>query len=249
MTRISETELILPALFLLAQTEDGLSTTQLRTELKTLLRPAGEDLAILAGRSDTKFDQKVRNLRAHHTLADRGLAREIVTRPGISTQFIITDKGRQFVRRYRDELDALLSFSLDYIVDHLSWLASEEPLVILDERTVTEGELRTRTQEYRTRSRDLRRTAIEHYSKNGRITCKSCQFEFASAYPGLGDGYIQIHHLKPVSYMRGEELDMTDALDNVCPLCANCHQMVHRDTPPMSIDDLQSYLRVRYIYS
>lgn len=244
MTRISETELILPTLFLLKQSKSGLSVTQLKPKLKSLLNPSEDDLTILKDRADTRFDQIVRNLVSHKPLSKRGLAVEV----GSPTVFTITDKGKRFLSRHKNDLNVLLHFPLDDISDELSSLADDKPLVVIDERTVMEGELRTRTQEYRTRSRDLRRTAIEHYSKNGRISCKSCQFEFASAYPGLGDGYIQIHHLKPVSYMRGEELDMANALDNVCPLCANCHQMVHRNTPPMSIDELRSYLRVSYTY-
>lgn len=245
MTQISETDLILPTLFLLKHSESGLSVTQLKPKLKSLLNPSEEDLTILKNRADTRFDQIVRNLVSHKALSRRGLAVEV----GSPTVLTITDKGKKFLNRYKDDLNILLHFPLSDISSELSSLAENKPLVLLDERTVIEGELRTRTQIYRTRSHDLRRAAIEHYSENGRIACKSCKFEFASAYPSLGDGYIQIHHIKPVSYMRGEELDMTNALANVCPLCANCHQMVHRRKPFLSIPDLQSYLRVSYIYT
>ena len=245
MTRISETDLILPTLFLLKHSKSGLSTTQLNPMLRDLLHPSREDLAILKDRKDTRFDQIVRNLVSHKALSRRGLALE----DGLPTVLTITDQGRRFLNRYKDDLNTLLIFPLDDISNELSSLARNEPRVVLDERTVIEGELRIRTQEYRTRSRYLRDAAIEHYSVNGHIVCQSCEFEFAAAYPGVGDGYIQIHHLKPVSYMKGEEIDMAHALNNVCPLCANCHQMVHRNTPPLSIADLQSHLRVSYTYA
>ena len=245
MTRISETDLILPTLFLLKHSRSGLSTTQLNPKLRDLLHPSGEDLAILKDRNDTRFDQIVRNLVSHKALSRRGLALE----DGSPTVLTITDQGRRFLNRYKDDLNILFNFSLDDISNELSSLARNEPRVVLDERTVIEGKLRVRTQEYRTRSRYLRDAAIEHYSISGHIMCKSCEFEFAAAYPGVGDGYIQIHHIKPVSYMRGEEIDMDQALANVCPLCANCHQMVHRSTPPLSIVDLQSHLRVSYTYT
>jgi 5-methylcytosine-specific restriction enzyme A len=38
------------------------------------------------------------------------------------------------------------------------------------------------------------------------------------------DGYIQIHHIKPLSKNEGEVDPGTDLV----PLCANCHAMAHR---------------------
>jgi hypothetical protein len=54
MTRISESELILPVLYLLSVNGD-MSTSELITSLRNLLHPSGEDLEILKGRRDDKF--------------------------------------------------------------------------------------------------------------------------------------------------------------------------------------------------
>ena len=78
--------------------------------------------------------------------------------------------------------------------------------------------------------------------------CDACEFEFAMAYPDFGKGYIQIHHLKPVSFLTGEKLNIDQAILNVRPLCANCHQMVHTDNPPIRIDQLKARIRVSYTY-
>lgn len=219
-----------------------MSTTQLIQALTALLNPSGEDMEILAGRSDTRFSQKVRNLKSHHTLSKRGLATDI------PRGFAITDKGRELVEQHRATLEVLFNFRFDDAAAELGQLADGTPVIVLDERTVTEGELRSRTAEYRKRSCELRNAAIETYTMQGRILCAVCNFEYAAAYPSLGDGYIQIHHLKPVSFMRGEQLSMAEALENVRPLCANCHQMAHRRQPPLPIDELRSILRVTYSY-
>ena len=249
MTLISESELVLPTLFLLYNAEDGLNTSQLIDKLTNMLRPSGDDLTILAGRNDTKFSQKVRNLRSHKTLSSRGLATEKVVRRGAPTLFRITDTGRQMYERHALDLEVLLGFPLTDSSDGLKRLVGNQKVVFLSEQIIREGELRTYTVEYRTRSRELRQAAIETYSRNGRIACAACQFEFGSAYPHIGKGYIQIHHLKPISFMHGEPLNLSAALRNVKPLCANCHQMVHTRTPPISIADLQSTLKVSYYYS
>lgn len=246
MTRISEAELILPTLFLLVQFENGMTTKELIKNLTELLQPSGEDVEILSSRSDTKFSQKVRNLTSHKTLSKKGLAVEPTVRGG---RMKITSKGKALVDRHRADLSTLLEFSFDDSAAELRQLTREQPVVVLDERTVTEGEMRFRTAEYRTRSRELRKAALDYYAANGRLICEVCEFDFASAYPSVGEGYIQLHHLRPVAFLEGEPLRMEDAIANVRLLCANCHQMVHREHPPIPIDILRSKLRVAYVYS
>ncbi len=245
MTSYSESELVLPTLSLLFHTEEGLNTTQLIAELENLLHPSGDDMVILIGRNDNKFTQKVRNLTSHKTLTSRGLATKETEH---NKPFRITDEGKKLYQRHARELDTLVRFPLTDSKKELQKLARGQDMEVLDEQIVHEGELRTRTVEYRTRSRELRSAAIEKYAINGRIACAACDFEYGLAYPNIGEGYIQIHHLKPVSFMRGETINLSDALNNVCPLCANCHQMVHTSTPPLAITKLKSILRVSYSY-
>ena len=246
MTPISEAELILPALMLLDRSPEGLNTSQLIERLSATLHPTGDDMSILAGRNDTRFSQKVRNLTSHDTLTQRGLA----TRgTGRNQPFRITNEGRTLYDAHRDSLDVLTGFSLDDSEPALRQIATNTPIEILDDALIREGELRLRTAEFRTRSRELRMSAVQHHSQNGYIYCSACEFEFSKAYGSTGRGYIQIHHLKPVSFMRGEPMSMSDALANVRPLCANCHQMAHRKTPPLKIADIRSIVRVSYNYS
>lgn len=246
MVRISENELILPALMLLADAEAGLTTTQLIAGLAELLHPSGPDLEILAGRSDTRFSQKVRNLTSHRTLSNLGLATRAFG--GRNVPYIITDQGRELYEAHADALATLTDFTFTDAGPRLRELADNQPVVVIDDLIVSEGALRTRTTEYRTRSSQLRTRAIEHYAQDGQLSCTACAFDFSQAYPGIGEGFIHIHHLKPVSFLQGEPVNIGDALANVRPLCANCHQMVHTRKPPLSIAELQLSTKVRYQY-
>lgn len=60
MARISEKDLVLPALYVI-KNHDKATTSVLIKELTEAFKPTGEDAEILAGRTDTKFSQKVRN--------------------------------------------------------------------------------------------------------------------------------------------------------------------------------------------
>ena len=81
------------------------------------------------------------------------------------------------------------------------------------------------------RSNKLRKYAIEHFQDNGIISCNACNFVFEKFYgKELGEGFIEIHHIKPIYQYEGEDVNKTisQALQNLVPLCSNCHKMVHR---------------------
>ena len=69
--RISERALVLPALAIIER-KPGILTSDLITELMGIFSPQGEDAQILAGRNDTKFSQKVRNLKSHRDFNGMG---------------------------------------------------------------------------------------------------------------------------------------------------------------------------------
>lgn len=98
MTQYSERELVLPALTLLDRSEAGLTTSDLIRELTYILKPDGSDAKILAGRNDTYFSQKVRNLVSHRTLEAPGLE----TYDPVRQHHSITPAGRQYLAEARE---------------------------------------------------------------------------------------------------------------------------------------------------
>lgn len=71
-------------------------------------------------------------------------------------------------------------------------------------------------------------------------TCKACGFNFEEKYGELGREYIQVHHTTPVSQM-GEGFVVNPAKDLV-PVCPNCHAMLHRKNPPLTVQELQDII-------
>lgn len=71
--------------------------------------------------------------------------------------------------------------------------------------------------------------------------CFVCQFDFGSFYGKLGEGFIHVHHLKPLSeigaeYLLDPELDLR-------PVCPNCHSMLHRLVPALTIQELKDLIK------
>ena len=68
------------------------------------------------------------------------------------------------------------------------------------------------------------------------LDCKICGFNFSSVYGPLGDGFIEVHHLVPVSMMGAGYI--VDPVRDLMPICSNCHSMLHRTDPPMKPETL-----------
>lgn len=71
--------------------------------------------------------------------------------------------------------------------------------------------------------------------------CMVCGFDFKQVYGDLGSGFIEVHHVKPLSSLT-EEMEINPHTDLVC-LCSNCHRMIHRNKNQiLTIDELKALL-------
>lgn len=104
-------------------------------------------------------------------------------------------------------------------------------------QTVFEGARRSVQVNVYERDPNARRRCIEKWG----CACAVCHFDFGDRYGELGRGFIHVHHLKPLGEVReGYKLDPVADLRPVCP---NCHAMLHRRKPALSIQELLGYLR------
>lgn len=69
-------------------------------------------------------------------------------------------------------------------------------------------------------------------------SCSVCGMNFQQTYGELGREFIHVHHTVPVSKM-GENYKV-DPLKELFPVCPNCHAMLHRTDPPMTIEELRA---------
>lgn len=70
--------------------------------------------------------------------------------------------------------------------------------------------------------------------------CRGCGLDMAERYGPIAAGFIEVHHVTPVSRM-GEGY-LVDPLKDLVPLCPNCHAIVHRTDPPMTVEELRGAL-------
>lgn len=228
--RITESELVLPSLYLMSLKPQGcISTSELILLLTQIMKPTGTDAAILNNRSDTHFSQKVRNLKSHDSLTKYDYA---VYNDGI---YQITTKGKEYVSKNMDNIRYILSSGFDYVDVRKTFgkvYKARGTEIIPYQELIMEGESKyvlTKTYE---RSQKLRNVAIEHFSRNGIISCDCCGFEFKSFYgEKYGISCIEIHHLRPIFQYASTSMVQTidNALRNLLPVCPNCHRVIHKN--------------------
>ncbi len=259
MARITEEQLILPSLYLMDNSlNKTIMTSTLKNALISIFKPRGEDAQLAKGRNDSFFTQKVRNLKSHDTLENLGFATYNAKQSGEkSGSFTLSQEGKIYLNENIDVVMYLLNndFASDDLKDALSVVSSNrqraKKIETFDENlTINEGtQVIVKTKVYK-RSSKLRRQAISYYTTSeGRIKCKVCCFDFEEFYGEHGAGFIEIHHQKPVFQFDGDDEQRTikQALENVIPVCSNCHRMIHRSrTNPLSLLQIKEHVKSEY---
>ncbi len=80
---------------------------------------------------------------------------------------------------------------------------------------------------------------ISVFKEKGKLACEACAFDFQKKYGERGAGFMECHHNNPVSEMNGS---ITVILDDLTLLCANCHRIIHRSNPLITLDQLKEML-------
>lgn len=81
-----------------------------------------------------------------------------------------------------------------------------------------------------------REKCIKHHG----YKCYICGFEFKDKYGETGEKFIIVHHIKPLN-----EIDKkyeVDPINDLIPVCANCHAMIHRKNPAFTIEEVKEMI-------
>jgi 5-methylcytosine-specific restriction protein A len=86
-------------------------------------------------------------------------------------------------------------------------------------------------------------TAAKAAKKHHGTVCQACNLDFAARYGDIGQGFIEAHHLTPISTLtEGVAVHYNVAMD-FAVLCANCHRMIHRTDDPSDLIAFRARLK------
>ena len=80
------------------------------------------------------------------------------------------------------------------------------------------------------------RARKRHIRLFGTLFCEACAFDFAQFYGERGESWIEVHHDVPVSTLSPNG---ATKLSDLRLLCSNCHRMIHRKRPWLTVDELR----------
>lgn len=73
------------------------------------------------------------------------------------------------------------------------------------------------------------------------LACSVCGVVMSQRYGPIAAGYIHVHHLKPLADAGGERA--VDPVEDLRPVCPNCHAVIHLTTPPLTIEAARDLVR------
>ena len=122
------------------------------------------------------------------------------------------------------------------------WYALDDVIPYLPEEVVTskyyaEGALKTITVNAYERNSSARAECLEYHG----YTCAVCSFDFEKFYGSIGREYIHVHHVVPLADIK-EEYEL-DPIKGLIPVCPNCHAMLHRRQPALTVEQLKKHLQ------
>ena len=70
--------------------------------------------------------------------------------------------------------------------------------------------------------------------------CSICGFRFGAVYGPDADGYIHVHHVRPLSEAGGEYV--VNPVEDLRPVCPNCHAVLHMGGRCRTIEEIRQLL-------
>ena len=164
--------------------------------------------------------------------------RSIETGKGLTN---VSEQDRLVFSEFYDKRDYLHSLTTK-IIEAIN--TKQKPDMYYDNYTdegFMEGAVIERQHKYKERSKKAvqakKQQALE---KKGVLECEVCGVVFETLYGAIGSGYIQCHHVIPLSDI---EIRQETKLNDLSLVCSNCHCMLHRKRPWMTIKELRSIMQ------
>jgi predicted HNH restriction endonuclease len=230
-----EKDLEIPFLKVLSENRAGLPMSSIKKILLSRLDPTGTCAVESPTRpGEMKLHQRIGNFTPER---DRRIFTSgYCSYNAFTKKYKITEKGMKFLIDKEEVFSSIISQGFTE-VDMVAESESDYGNLIIEEGSLTEV---SKTQ--RQRSQLLRKLKIKELKlQNERLSCCACGFVFEDKYDGIGKDFIIIHHLKPVHTIDETETSQLvgDALRLVVPVCSNCHSIIHKKEPMMTIAELK----------
>lgn len=208
-------------------------------------------------------DQHIQMLRVHYHAPERTVtAKQLAELVGYSSYLVVNAQYGRLARLVGEQLDynpdpqrlgTLVRFDKRH--DEWHWLMRTEVAEALERLGWVEGTALLLPEEIAATTAPLVEGAVCRVSVNAYerkpearrrcieahgASCCVCGFSFGAVYGEVAEGYIHVHHRRPLSEIGGEYV--VDPVADLRPVCPNCHAVLHRRIPAFSIEEVRGFL-------
>jgi 5-methylcytosine-specific restriction enzyme A len=227
---------------------------------------------ILSSFSDSTLKKPKEIFKAHYSLPNHaGTTQEIADATGLDSNIVVHSTYSRLAKKLCGEIGiepdlrpddsarwwSVWSIGFDtpkgfiwklhpnfvIALEQLGWISahhySSPDEIELPDEVLTEGSIRQVKVNAYERNPEARRKCIEHYGTQ----CSVCSFDFGEFYGVEANGFIHVHHLKRIADI-GQKYEI-DPLNDLRPVCANCHAMIHLGNGCRSIEEVKEMMRVQ----
>jgi 5-methylcytosine-specific restriction protein A len=112
--------------------------------------------------------------------------------------------------------------------------------IIDEDEEFPEGKIITRLHKQKERNSRLVKQKKRYILQvTGKLACEVCSFDFSNFYGNLGKGFAECHHNVPLAELEKEK---TVKLSELSVVCSNCHRMIHRIRPWLTVSQLKDMI-------
>lgn len=78
------------------------------------------------------------------------------------------------------------------------------------------------------------------------LQCECCNLDFGEQYGKIGEGFIEVHHMIPLSSLTPKSVKAYNIERDFAVLCPNCHRMIHKLPDPSDLETLKKLTKIRF---
>ena len=145
------------------------------------------------------------------------------------------DKGFPWIMRP----ELVIAFEQLFPIANNAELVSTEQTNLQDQYSLPDGAVSQVLVNRYERNRRARSICIAHHGSK----CVICGFDFEAVYGPIGQNKIHVHHLKPLSQIQAQY--EVDPVRDLCPVCPNCHLIIHSKQVPFTIEEVKAIMARR----
>jgi len=185
---------------------------------------------------DDRFKGRFRSGWEHASRGQRKYLRSTLKR--LTWQNLGNRFGGQLGHRLADAIDSVFERLTAFQLTSQT-AGTSQATEVGDDASHPEGAVRQVLVNVYERNPVARAKCIEHFGAE----CAVCGINFGRAYGLIAEGFIHVHHLRPLSTIRGEYV--VDPVKDLRPVCPNCHAVLHLLDDPSRVEELSKTVSAR----